>query len=73
MVDRPEATLAPDPDIVLIKNRGITYPEHFPAYSIGDGKLIVNDLRDRAQLIMKLSNRQTSTGSPFHPVIGWSK
>lgn len=50
----------PDDDIVLIKHRGITYPEHFPAYSIGDGKLIAGDVRDRAQLVMKLSNRQTN-------------
>lgn len=50
----------PDDDVVLIKNRGITYPEHFPAYSIGDGKLLAGDIRDRAQLIMKLSNRQTN-------------
>ncbi|KAJ9133859.1 BAG family molecular chaperone regulator 1B [Pleurostoma richardsiae] len=45
-------------DILLIKNRGITYPEHFPAYSIGDGKLLVGDVKDRVQLVMKLSDRK---------------
>lgn len=47
----------PDDDVLIIKNRGIIYPAHFPAYSIGDGKLIVEDVRERVGLLMDLSDR----------------
>jgi hypothetical protein len=48
----------PEDDVILIKYQGVTYPEHFPAYSIGDGKLLASDVRERVAMILDLSERQ---------------
>ncbi|KAM0818930.1 hypothetical protein AB5N19_04744 [Seiridium cardinale] len=55
---QPPSSAKPEDDILLIKNKGIIYPVHFPAYSIGDGKLYVRDVRDRVGLVMEVSSSQ---------------
>ncbi|CEJ92903.1 hypothetical protein VHEMI08530 [[Torrubiella] hemipterigena] len=46
-------------DVLIIKNQGVTYPAHFPPYAIGDGKLLVKDVKHRIGLLMGLSDRRT--------------
>lgn len=47
----------PEDDVMLIKYRGVIYPEHFPAYSIGDGQLYVSDVVDRVRYMLRLPER----------------
>ncbi len=46
-----------DPDILIMKHKGTTYPLHFPAYDISEGRLSVGDLR-------KVAAKETGTRDP---------
>lgn len=37
-----------DPDILILKHKGATYPLHFPAFDISEGRLKVSELRRTA-------------------------
>ncbi|KAK3327391.1 hypothetical protein B0T19DRAFT_161775 [Cercophora scortea] len=56
--DERRAENVPAEDVLRIIFGDMTYQEHFPAYSIGDGKLCVRDLQDRTALIHDLPSME---------------
>lgn len=44
----------PEDDVLLLRHRDRTEEARFPAYSIGDGKLKVHDIRDRVALMLDI-------------------
>ncbi|EPE08608.1 bag domain-containing protein [Ophiostoma piceae UAMH 11346] len=49
-----EITGIPREDVLLLRRGSTVEKEYFPAYSIGDGKLNVRDVRERVEMIYKL-------------------
>ncbi|KAI1080750.1 hypothetical protein F5B20DRAFT_570217 [Whalleya microplaca] len=47
-----------DYDLLMIKSNNVNYPIRFPGYSINDGKLLVKDVKQRAGLVMNISERR---------------
>ena len=45
---------APEDDVLVLRHRDRTEEARFPAYSIGDGKLKVHDIRDRVALMLDM-------------------
>ncbi|OAA56548.1 bag domain containing protein [Niveomyces insectorum RCEF 264] len=56
----------PQDDVLLFRHGHRIAKEFFPAYVIGDGKLLVDDVRDRVQLIYKLSDAQTQRAKLYY-------
>lgn len=57
---RPRSvTPPPEDDVLIIKNKGITYPAHFEAYTIYDGEVLVRHVQDKIGEMMELSPEAT--------------
>ena len=52
--DDDEITGIPREDVLLLRRGSVVEKEFFPAYSIGDGKLYVRDVRERVEMMYKL-------------------
>lgn len=50
----PHPSTAAVDDILLLRYKTITHQVRFPAYSIGDGKLQVRDIKERAKVVLGL-------------------
>ena len=50
----PYPGVVAEDDILLLRYKTITYEARFPAYSIGDGKLQVRDIKERARVVLGL-------------------
>lgn len=50
-----------DPDIILVKHKGSIYNSKFPAFSIGEGSLLVGDLRQQVAKDFSIENASRVT------------
>jgi BAG domain-containing protein len=55
-----------DTDAILLKHRRVSYPVHFPAYSIDDGELTIGAIRKSAAKKVDLPETQTSRIKLFY-------
>ncbi|KAI1171890.1 BAG domain-containing protein [Nemania sp. FL0916] len=56
----PRSPVLEDDVLIIRDNKLGSWPVQFPAYSIGDGRLTVQDVRDRAVLVMDLKGSRAA-------------